>query len=1108
MHPIKHFTCILCLLFFAFSPAHTAQDKSLNFFELSRVNGLSNNNVTAIAKDGKGYLWFGTSNGLNRYNGYDFVNYFSSGNDSTSIPGNYISALLTDMQGRLWIGCLSTGLARYDEAAGHFAGYDLPAAPGEPEPFYIYDIKSDRSGVIWAATSHGLFRYNEKEDGFERIPVKGSAISEESGFSEDTGLYTLKKSVLAVAPAEDSAIWIVYSGWEVSRLDPAKDLSSHYFAPAGQKLIGEAGVNDLLYFDSTLYLATDNHGVIVFETRTGISESLLADNIMETATGIAEHEGVIWITNWNGLVRYDPSSSEYNHYRTDPSNPKSLKSGATNCLFIDETGILWVGAGNIGINYTMLALPFGNIHENEEDSQQLYHPNVSSLLYDSRGNLWVAFQSGIMQLYPAGENSRVIVPVDPLITGTGIGQIFTILESCSGEIYISSWQGGVHRYDRHGNRFVSIAESYRVFLEKFGGVDIRDIAEDADGNLWFAVFRKGVVRYDPSGGEARHFGSGSGSGGLSSPNTYDVNFDNTGNLWVSTSYGLNRLRSGDSVFVSYYESDNVGLPDNHFTFSFRDSKGRMWFASGGGLSMYNPGGDNFVTLANELFGYPDMILRALEEDAGGNLWLATCSGLIRAEVEFESRYSPVITDFFIYGINHGVLSDDFFPRSSTSDERGQLYFGGTRGIDFFLPPEIRYRESPVVMQIEEMRVFNRKVYPGGGGMAVDDKGSVQLSHRNNMISFGYVSLNFIEASRNRYFYRLEPFHEDWHFAGFERSVNFTNLPPGNYTFSVKSCLGNTVCDSTAAVISFRISPPFWQRNGFVIMIAVLFIMAMFGIQAAWSSNIRKKKIALQQIVEQRTLQLSQKNQELTEKSRNLAVANKELSSLNSMKDRFFSIVGHDLRSPLSVLAGFSEIILNDYEKYDDKQRKELIGIIHDSVNKTVQLLDNLLQWAKSQTNRLDPKKVEVFPAMVADEVYSLHEELFTNKNIEYFNHIPAGLKVTTDNEMLSVILRNLFTNSVKFTPSGGKVTISASSNGSEYTRFDVTDTGKGIPPEIVKSLFRIDSTASSYGTDGETGTGLGLILCHEFIQKLGGAIWVKKTSGSGTTFSFTLPSNA
>lgn len=1095
-------THFLGLVFLIFVSSLQSQEKSLNFFELSRADGLSNNNITAITKDRHGYLWFGTINGLNRYNGYSFVNYYASGEPETGLPGNYISALQTDHQGRLWIGCFSNGLARYDEHSGCFIRYDLSPDELGSDEGYVNDIEVDRQGNIWVATTEGLFMYKEQLDEFEKIPV----IKTENSFSGITGLYTLENSIYAISADDDNGIWIAYSGWEISYLSRDKNLSRHYDDLVAHKVIQEGVVNDFLFFEGKLYLAADNHEVMVYDIMNGTSGKLLNEDIMETATGVTVHDGTIWITCWNGVVRYESETAEYFHYQTDPANPKSLKSGATNALFIDNSGILWLGAGNIGINYTILSIPIGNLHENEENEEQLFHPNVSSVLYDSKGNLWVAFQSGLMQMYPKGETVRQIIPVDPLIPGTGVGHIFTIFESSDGSIYISSWQGGVHRFDDSKKRFVRMAGDYNTFVEKFGGIDIRAVTEGDDGSLWFAVFRRGVARYDPVNGDVRLYGVSDESGGISGRYVYDVEFDEMGNLWASAINGLNRLPPGDTYFVNYLSSEETGgLPNDSFLFSFLDQEGRMWFISNGGLSLYNPVEDSFISIVNETFGFPDMVISTVEQDEAGNLWLATCSGIIKVEIHFDCKYCPRVNDFFVYGINHGILSDDFFSRSSTSDERGRLYFGGTRGIDFFQPADIKYKDVSQIMQIEEMRIPERKIFSGSGSdHAFNEEGTVMLSHGENMISFEYVALNFIETPRNRYFYKLEPFHADWHYAGFDRSVNFTNLPPGAYTFRVKSCLTNTICDSEEAYINFFIRPPFWQTNLFVVIVAVLFVFLMFAIQTAWSSNIRKKKIALQKLVDQRTLQLSQKNHELTEKSRYLAEANNELSSLNSMKDKFFSIIAHDLRSPLSVLAGFSDIILYDYEKYDDKKRKELIGIIHDSVNKTVQLLDNLLHWANSQTNRLVPKNEKVFPENVADEVYSLHKELFINKDISFSNQISPDLKITTDNEMLRVILRNLLTNSVKFTPPGGKVIIKASGNGSHLIRFDITDTGKGIPDEIKDELFSINFTTSSSGTEGETGTGLGLILCHEFITKMGGDIWVEETSDKGTTFSFTL----
>jgi signal transduction histidine kinase len=438
------------------------------------------------------------------------------------------------------------------------------------------------------------------------------------------------------------------------------------------------------------------------------------------------------------------------------------------------------------------------------------------------------------------------------------------------------------------------------------------------------------------------------------------------------------------------------------------------------------------------------------------------------------------------------------------------------------------------LQFEEIRIFNKIIYPDSpDGPKTDSNGRLLMSYKDNTLSFSYVALNFVESSRNRYFYKLEPLHEEWFSAGFDRNATFMNLPPGNYTFRVRSCLSSTLCESGEISLEFYLKPPFWRTLPFIAFVITIFIVLMIAIPRVWTARIRKSKHRLERLVNLRTRELSRINLELVEKSTNLAEANTlieersqeieeksfalkkqtedlheaniQLSSLNSMKNRFFSIIAHDFRSPLATVASYSELILSKYEVYTDIKRKEMLGSINSSVNNTLLMLDNLLRWANSQRNRLVIDKKEVSPYLIANEILLLNRELFSIKNISFHNNVNKDLKFVTDVEMFRTILRNLLTNAVKFTPSGGNVTFQASTYKESELRFDVKDSGTGIPPEIRENLFRIDLAYSSPGTDGETGSGLGLILCHEFITKLNGGIWVEESTDQGTTFSFTLP---
>jgi signal transduction histidine kinase/ligand-binding sensor domain-containing protein len=1110
---------------FLFNTIAWSQEGGLNFFGLSRIHGLSNNNVMAIVKDGEGYMWFGTRNGLNRYNGYEFTTYLHSRRDTASLPANYINCLEIDGNGNLWIGS-GSGLARFDNVSGTFLRYNL--SPENYDPDNIHDITLDNENRLWVGTSKGLYHYFAEQDIFKRLALPADTANTKG----DEVL--APKAIYLVSKAENKGVWAVNPDWTISFIDPTGGIIRHYNDLVVHKASQASVITALLSYDNKLFIATNNQGVIRFDLQTGEITSPIDAGRPVSATGLVKHGEHLWISTWDGLFKYGLETGKLQVFDADPTDTKSISSASVGPLYIDDMGIIWLGAGVYGINYAPVNIPFRNIYSNTEDIQKLYHPNVSALLHDKEGNFWVGFQSGVIQVYTTGNEAREIIPSDPLISGTGIGHIFKILEAFDGTIYISSYQGGLQKFDEKKRKFVNLENSYEAFSRKFGGIDIRDIEESPDGSLWLSVFGKGLVRYDPATGRTRSYSADHQvAGKLSNDYIYNVTYDRQGDLWVSSTWGLNRLPAGDSLFVTYLASEEPGsLSGSYIHFTFIDSGGKVWVVTGNGLSLYNPDSDCFFNFPGEQFGFPDIIISSIEEDDEGNFWMATSRGIIK--MALQSGETDFIEVSYIFDLNHGILSDDFFSRSSSRDQEGRIYFGGNRGIDFLSPGEIFDYTFTSVPRINEVSIFNVPIKPGSiNGPPVNSRGEIVLSYRENMISFQYVMLNYIESTRNKYFYKLEPLHSDWHNAGLERRATFTNLAPGHYTFMVKSCLNTIFCEGETVMLKFYIKPPFWKTRLFTFFLISAFLIICFIIPGLWTARIRKKKEMLEKLVTRSTLELKQKNIELIRKSqilseandlirernreieiksrdlslqaKELSIANRQLKELNSMKDKFFTIVAHDLRSPFSILASFSQILYQNQDKYDDKKRAKIIGIILDSSNKLIMMLDNLTQWASSQTNSLSVNKEEVYPGKLVDETFSLHIELFRKKNICFTNMICPNLKIISDAEILRVVFRNLFTNAFKFTSPGGKVQIAASTNGDSFVKFDVTDSGQGVPPEMIDHLFRVDSSTCTPGTDGEKGTGLGLILCHEFVSKLGGRIWVEKTSDAGTTFSFTVP---
>ena len=1124
---------LLIILFFI-RPA-AASDMQLNFFSLTRTDGLSNNSVTTIVRDDRGYIWFGTRSGLNRYNGYEFRQYFHDPADSASLPSSRITSLVAGPDGSLWAGCHSAGLARYDSSTDRFSRYRISQFTEDASTDHIVDMEFDGKGRLWVATHGGLFLYDQEDDIFSRIEVYVPDNGDLSGNKNVEGLYAFPGGITSLNADDNGNIWMSYHDWNISFINIEDQTTVLYYLRDEFGVMTEP-LSQLFYHDNRLYFAGGHRGIYAFNLSENDLSVLLDVEILRSPYYVTGHRHTLWISSLEGLFRYDIQTGDYTSYTNEPTNPKTISTGTPGVIFVDESDILWLAAGNMGINYSLLNMPFMNIYEHSEYEELLYHPNVSAMLHDSRGNFWVAFQSGVIQAYFNGSPNREIIPVDQLVPGTGVGHIFRLFEASDGTIFMTSWRGGLQYYEPELKRFVNLYDAHWEFYENFGGFAVRDVTEGPEGFLYLAVFGNGVARYDRETGHVlRYSADPEAEGRLSNNFVYDLEIDSEGNLWASTTWGLNRLPPGDSLFSRYLSSLEEGpLIDDYITLSFSDSQGRMWFVTEGGLNLYDPERDRFVNLHVDDLGYTTLVIRGIEEEGQGNLWLSTSHGIINVRINYPDKYSPQLEEAFGYDISHGLLSDDYFTGSSSRSSAGLIFFGGNRGIDFFNPASILPAKEEESLQVEGIRIFDRLVYPGSEyGPPVNEQGEILLTHTENMIGIQYAMLNFIDSPKNKYFYMLEPLHGDWVYAGGDRYTTFANLSPGRYTFRVKSCPSDRLCDSNEAVLLFFIKPPFWKTWPFYMIAGSLFLLVIYLIYLARTRRLRETKAELERLVEMRTHEISMKNRELTEKGEvlteanmlikeksieleersnelgrqatELKKANEQLESLNSMKDKFFSIIAHDLRSPLSAVSGLSDLLIAGWDGYDDDKRIKLVGVVGEATRNTITMLDNLLQWANSQTGRLKVKNEEVAPMIIVDGIHNLYREVLEGKGISFSNSVPGDFSMVSDKQILSVIFRNLISNAIKFTQNGGKVFVNSEHAGNDIIRFDITDTGIGFPVEVKSDVFRIDKASVTPGTDGEKGSGLGLILCHEFVSRLGGEIWVEDTSQKGTTISFTLP---
>jgi signal transduction histidine kinase len=417
--------------------------------------------------------------------------------------------------------------------------------------------------------------------------------------------------------------------------------------------------------------------------------------------------------------------------------------------------------------------------------------------------------------------------------------------------------------------------------------------------------------------------------------------------------------------------------------------------------------------------------------------------------------------------------------------------------------------------------------------SIFDTDTIILPHKVNIFAIEFAALDFTNPEKNNYAYKIEGFDNQWQNTGAKnRTATYTNLDAGKYTFRVKASNNNGIWNEEGTSINIIILPPWWKTWWFKILILILLILSIYTAFYLRVALYQKKQKELSILVKQRTQEISQANDILLERqtrieeyAENLREANEllidkqqlietqaeqlkdtnqQLSVLNSTKDRFFSIIAHDLRNPFHTVSGFAEILIKDYRTLPPEKIERFLNLIYNSSTSGNNLLENLLQWSRSQTGRIDYEPVKLDLLTIAEETINLLEGDILRKNIAIRQLIGSNITVFADENMLKTIFRNLVSNAIKFSHENGSITLKSAVI-DQQIEVTVADTGIGIPPENLSLLFRIDTTVTTKGTANETGTGLGLILCKEFVEKHNGKIWVESEVGKGSEFKFILP---
>ncbi|HAQ20909.1 MAG TPA: hypothetical protein DCR40_17005 [Prolixibacteraceae bacterium] len=1142
----------LLLLYFLFlfliSANSFGQSDNIEFDQYTTNDGLSNGYIDAIFHDSKGFIWIGTANGLNRFDGINFKTYYSEIKDSTSIPGSGATALVEDSLGNIWV-MTSNGLCVYDRKKDSFSRKAIRVNGAIINNFFLYACIIDSNGFLWASSpTMGIFRFKI----YDNPLISNTIIDAELYLLEEDDVDpTLKNNVFSFIEDENNKIWVASQSNKLFYFDNQQNkfLLKQIDHPEVKNFSNK---RKGLFKDSDgdFFISIEDNGLLVWDrgkddfrlykpngTNTGPKGRVLS--------ALAEdRDGLIWIGDRNseGLSIFNKKTGRFSYSRSDKFDPYSLNTNKLNCIYQDKTGSMWVGA-IIGVNkYSPGKLKFKRYFSNPNIPGKLSNNNTLSFAESKTGEIWIGTDGGGLNKLDrkTGEFSNFKDnPSDP--NSLSSNAVISICEDHKGALWMGTYHGGLARMKngKFDAFYPAPANPYSV-----SDRNVWYVFEDSKNNLWVGTLNSGLDLFDRKTERFYHYTSAEGdSASLCNNSIRQIYEDSNQNLYITSNQGVSIIDlkaydfSGPPPDIKFR---NLVHRENRNSFSSNDvycvkedNEGNLWFGTyGSGIDKLELATGKFTNYSTK-DGFPGNSVTSILVDDLNNLWLATDKGLV--------TFNPETKEVVVFDQNDG-LQNTSLKSWAIKTKDGEMFFGGPDGFNSFYPEQIIYghnqNKPPVV--ITKLKIFNKPVeineqFNGRVLIANDisETSELVLTYRENYFTFDFIALDYTAPEKNSYAYMMEGFDVEWVQCGIKREANYTNLDPGEYTFRVKASNSDGVWNEEGTSIKIIILPPWWETWWFRLIAALLII---FIIGSGFYSRIqyfKNQKIMLEKLVAQKTSdllkmnailtnqaeELSQTNSlleerqeqieeqsvELLAQKESLIKVNSELHELNATKDQFFSIIAHDIKNPFNAVLGFTDLLEENFKEWDDERKLEIINLINTSAKNLYELLDNLLQWSRSQSGVIEFKPQKILLEDAFNNVINLFKETADTKNIELgFLFSETELVVYADKNMLDAIMRNLISNALKFTNTGGKVLITAETI-DEFAIVKVTDNGVGLSPEIQEQLFKIEKHTSTYGTNNESGTGLGLILVKEFVTKQGGEIGVESFKGKGSTFHFTLP---
>jgi ligand-binding sensor domain-containing protein/DNA-binding response OmpR family regulator len=1028
--------CCICTLY--------GQQQNFYFRSLEVEDGLSQNMIYCILQDKQGFMWFGTQDGLNRYDGRTFTVYKKTADNPKSIGSNGIFALMQGYDENIWVGT-AKGVYMYNPVSESFTPFDVKTAKGESVSGIVRDIEKDKNGNIWLAVSgKGVFRYSSENE-LNFYPLNHAY-----------GDIDVRKLEFDYA----GNVWIATYRHGLFMLDTANGKLQQFLININDNATSCNDINDIYLLNAaTLAVGTVNHGALLFNLREHTFSSLIETNDEGKKLFVRRifrgDTGELWLGTETGVYIYNFQTNKIIHLYQTYNDPYSISDNAIHSIYQDREGGMWLGTFFGGVNYfSPLYAQFEKYYP-VKGKNSISGKSISEFCEDDQNRIWIGTEDAGLNMFDTetGKFSKGFIPAN---------NVHALLYE-NNRLWIGTFSDGLYVMDFQHNRTRTYKSSSSP--NSLNNDNIYSIYKDYSGTIWIGTM-SGLLVYNEKCDcftEIRKHEI--------NRQVNDIFEDKGGTLWFAT--------LGNGVFAY----DKIGAGWTHYILSaddetsgkmasclLEDRKRCLWLGTeGAGLYRFDRKNNVFVKAYTTQNGLPNNVIYRLVEDNRGNIWGITNKGLFKLEPEKDS--------VSVYTHDNGLLGDQFNYKSGFKSKSGKIYFGGIKGFIAFSPENLKTNNIPPKIIINNLQISNSEVSATRNNspvqQAITHTKEINLPHSVSNFSVGFAALSYVFPQGNQYAYKLDGRDKDWICTGQQNKVTYSDLPPGDYTLRVKACNSDGIWSTEEAVLRINILPPFY-RTVWAYLIYVLLVI-----------------VSISLLIRQSVKRMERRNRRAMQD-----LESRKEKELYYAKIEFFTNVTHEIRTPLSLIKLPLEEVMKQVDTSD--KNWENLSIMQRNTNRLLKLVNELLDFRKVEAKGLHLNLVSTDVTTLIRETVGRFAPSAHLKGITFKLNLPEGeFKADIDSEIFTKIISNLFNNALKHAKAFIDVSLAS---GGEKFKIEVANDGELIPVEmrekIFEPFFKVDETGQ--------GSGLGLPFARSLIELHGGRIYIDNSKAI-TTFAIELP---